>query len=258
MVESLLRHKIKDKDKLSRKAIEKGRDYYDTERDVCRIDGEFYHLFIAKIVNVLNGDSMPVIVVVGDPGAGKTYAISELARLLHEEVNLLQGDASIEKNVHFEPLKFLDKNLECERTFIAKPEANTSFNSKDFNELDNRKNGKAINLSRTFANILCYDAQYLWECDTSVRRKHTIRLVATGGEESYEFDVFRISRENDSMEQDEDKNYLGTWSPSEPPEKFKKNIDDTDEGWKKEELQKDVDEMKNKKKQQELDKKLTI
>lgn len=258
MTESLLKNKIKDIDKLSQRQVNEGQDYYDTERDVCRINGELYHLFIAKIVNVLNGDSMPVIVVVGDPGAGKTYAISELARILHEEINLLEGDASVEKNIHFEPLKFLDTNLENERTFIAKPEANTSFNSKDFNELDNRKNGKAINLSRTFENILCYDAQYLWECDTSVKRKHTIRLVATGGEESYEFDVFRIARENDNMKQEEDKEYLGTWSPSEPPEKFKKQIDDSDKSWKKEELAKDVEEMKNQKKQEELNKKLTI
>lgn len=253
--QKLLRSKIKDVDNLSREDLEDGANWYDVEEEICMIDGEEYHLCIAKLCNVLNSESMPVATFVGDPGTGKTMAMGKIAEILHDEINVLRGSAEPEKNLNYDPINFMESIKEYRRTAVAKPEANTSYNSKDFNETDNRKNGNAINLSRTFGNLLMYDAQYLWETDTSIKNKDNIRFVACGGDEDYWFDVFKIERDNDDEKKVVDKIYLGRWKPDLPSDEFQSHVESMDTEWKKEKLEKDIEEMKkerNKSEESEL------
>lgn len=229
----------------------------DTDRMVASIDGDEYPLFYAKILNIICDNEQPVIYFLGKPGSGKTYAAARLGYNLHHKIGFFNGDFTPEKNIHYDNLEFFRAvRYQGRKRVQIKEEVDTELNSLDYNQTENRKNGNVISTSRILASPLIYVGQYMNRGDKDIKDLHTIRLVPTGGSQTYAFKVYYIDRQEDNPREDYKKIYLHTWKPNKPPEEFCEYIDEKDEQYKLDKLESDIEEVEkkreNEKKQEEI------
>lgn len=220
-------------------------------RGKCVIDGEEWPLWYAIVVNKLVSGQMPVILILGDPGTGKTYAGARAAYDWHNNINLLKGEYEPSENIQYDPLNFIRQVRNSHRTCIHKPDANTSFNSLDYNDITNRQNENILDLSRRWRNPLIYDAQKMFRCDKAIRQGHTIRLVARS---NHTFDVYAVFREEDETGNKEVELFkLQTWKPKKPPQKVCDYIEKLDDDWKAEKVDEGIEKLEAKREQERLD-----
>ncbi len=225
-------------------------NYYDVDREICRIDGETYPMFFAKIINKMLDKEMPFILFVGKPGSGKTYAAAELGHILHHDIGFYRGDYTTKENIHYDNLSFLKSVRSSSWQVKHKPEINTTLHALDYQKKENREFEVMLNLARKFRNLITGDAQRLSRCDRAIRENHTFRFVATGGSDEYAFNVFYIDRKADSDYEEYNKEYLGTWRPDKPPADFCEYIEDKDDKWKRERLDEGIEEIEKKRQEE--------
>lgn len=217
----------------------------DFEKNVCYIDGEEYPLFYAKIINVICDDEQPVLLFLGKPGSGKSYAAAKLGYDMHHEIGYFNGDFTPENNIHFDNLEFFKAvRYGGRRKFQIKEEVDRELNSLDYNKLENRKNGNVIGTSRILGSPLCYIGQFLNRADKDIKDLHTLRFVPVGGSNTYKFKVWYIDRKEDDPRNDYEKKFIQVWSPDKPPEKFCNFLEEKDESWKLDALEEDIEEVK--------------
>lgn len=250
--------KIRDIDNIPQEKIEDGANYWNYHTQKCRINGEKYPMFVAKIINKLRADEMPFIIFIGKPGEGKTYAAATLGHILTEQIGFLKDGFKPETNIHYDNLPFLKSVSGSRQEVLHKPEINTTLHALDYNDEGNRQFEKMLNLSRIFGNLITGDAQKLYRCDRAIRENHTFRIVAAGGEDDYWFDVYYIDRKGDSETKNVDKKFIQRWKPDLPPEKFQKFIDEKDENWKEQALEDGIEKLEKKKEKKEQDSGFTL
>jgi len=73
------------------------------------IEGEFYHIFIHKVVEKLNEGLAPTIAIVGKQGLGKSMTAMRIGEILHHEVNAMAGDFNPESQLVYDVLPFLER-----------------------------------------------------------------------------------------------------------------------------------------------------
>lgn len=224
---------------------------YNSKAKTCQIDGETYPGVFGAIVNMWQGGQLPVILIVGDPGTGKTLAACQLGVELHNNIGLLDGSFSVEDHVHYDPLEFIKSARQARNEIQIKPDTNTSFNSLDYRSLSNRQNENLMDLSRRWRNPLVYDAQKLWRCDTTIREGHNIRLEAVGGVDTYSFKCYRVKRPAEKEKKGIEKIYMGTWQPSKPSREIIEYVDRKDDDWKDETIKNGVEEMEKRRREEE-------
>jgi len=216
----------------------------DLERNVCYIDGEEYPLFYAKVLNIICDEEQPVLYFLGKPGSGKSYAAAKLGYDLHDKLGF-NGEFTPEKNIHYDNLEFFEAvRYNGRRKVQVKEEVDKSLNSLDYNQLENRKNGNVISLSRILGVPLIYVGQFMNRGDKDIKDLHTLRFVPTGGSNSYAFEVYYIDRKEDDPRNEYEKKFLQVWKPSKPPEKFCNYLDEKDEQWKLDSLEEDIEEVR--------------
>lgn len=229
----------------------------DFENNKCYIDGDEYPLFYAKVINIICDNEQPVLYFLGKPGSGKSYAAAKLGYDLHHEVGYFNGSFTPEKNIHYDNLEFFKAvRYNGRKKVQVKEEVDRELNSLDYNQLENRKNGNVIGTSRILGCPLIYIGQYMNRGDKDIKDLHTLRFIPTGGSDTYAFKVFYIDRNEDDPRNDYEKKFLQVWRPDKPPKQFVKYLEEKDEDWKLDSLEKDIEEVEtereNKKKQEEI------
>lgn len=231
----------------------------DFQKNVCYIDGSEYPLFYAKVINVVCDQEQPVIYFLGKPGSGKSYAAAKLGYDLHHEVGYFNGAFTPEDNIHYDNLDFFKAVRYGGRGKVqVKEEVDTQLNSLDYNKIENRKNGNVISVSRTLGSPLIYVGQFMNRGDKDIKDLHTIRLVPTGGSNTYAFKVYYIDRNEDDPRNDYEKKFLQIWKPSKPPEEFCDYLESKDESWKLDKLEKDIEEVETKRKNEKEEEELAL
>lgn len=73
------------------------------------LQGDYYHIFIHKIVEKLNEGKDVSIIFCGEKGNGKTYGALRLIEIMHDDLNMFAEDFDPQEQVIYDPLDYLDQ-----------------------------------------------------------------------------------------------------------------------------------------------------
>ena len=225
---------------------------YLIEQGKCLIDGNEEPMFIGKIIKMMNEGTQPRILLLADPGMGKTWSSGRLGEKLHNELNVLEGDFKPEYQIKGDPLDWSQSIRDDRKKIFMMPDADSVYPSDEYHTEKNKNNRHLIYLSRRFSNILLYDAHEMARCSKSIRTNHNIRLVSIGNGDTYKFKVKYIDRKNDSQKEEIEEKDLGIWEPDKPSKETQQRIEELDEKEKTETVKESEDRMKIKRKKEEL------
>jgi len=196
--------------------------------DKCLIKGDEYPLVIGQIIKLIEKGDQPRICVLADPGHGKTYLLGRLSEILHDELDILNGEFNPGEQMTQDPQKFVHQTRTQRRKIFSVPDADAVFPSDKWHTPENQANRKVIYLTRRTGNLLAYDAHELSKCDKAIRTNHNIRLVSTGPADNHKFKADYITRKNDSMTEDIISKNKGLWKVDKPSAKTVNRIEKMD------------------------------
>lgn len=205
--------------------------------DKCIIEGEEYPLVIGQIIKLIEKGDQPRIVVLADPGHGKTYLLGRLSEILHDELDILNGSFDPQNQMMQNPTKFVNRTRTQRRKIFTVPDADAVFPSDKWHTPENQANRKVIYLTRRTGNLLAYDAHELSKCDKAIRTNHNIRLVSVGSADNYKFSAEYITRKNDSLTEDIISKNKGLWTVDKPSSETVKRIEQMDNSEKTKQLE---------------------
>ena len=225
---------------------------YLIEQGKCLIDGNEEPMFIGKIIKMMKEGTQPRILLLADPGMGKTWSSGRLGEKLHNELGILEGEFEPGQQITMDPVFFSEQVRRNRHKIYCVPDADAIYPSNEHHTEKNKNNRKLLYQSRVFSNILVYDAHELSGCDKGIRTNHNIRLVSIGNGDTYKFKVKYIDRKNDSQKEEIEEKDLGIWEPDKPSKKTQERIEELDEKEKTETVKESEDRMKIKRKKEEL------
>lgn len=199
------------------------------QKDKCLVDEEEQPLFIGKIVKMMSEGTQPRILILADPGHGKTWAAGRLSEKLHNELEILKGSFEPEKQLTMDPLEWSKSIRQNRKTLFHMPDVDAVLPSDEYHTPKNKNNRQLVYLSRRFSNPLSWDGHEMAKCPKAVRTNHNIRLVSVGNGDKYKFKVLRVLRENDSQTEEIETKLLGYWKPDKPEKKTRQRIEELDE-----------------------------
>lgn len=202
----------------------------------CLIDGDEYPLVVGKIIKMIREGEQPRILILADPGHGKTWCAGWLAELLYKQFDLFKGSFDVTENMQWNPLEYVKAARKHRNSIILHPDANTSFASDEYRSKGNRSNRDVIYLSRRFGNILVYDAHELAKCDKSIRTNHNIRIKSIGNADSYKWKAERVVRKNDTLKEETEVHNLGVFKSNMPSKSTRQHIEQQDSEQKRRKL----------------------
>jgi len=207
------------------------------DKDKCIIDGEEYPLVIGQIVKLISRGDQPRIAVLADPGHGKTFLLGRLGEILHDELDIMQGEFKPGEQMTQDPETWVNNcRTHAQRVEIV-PDADSVFPSDEYYTPKNKANRKVIYLTRLTGNVLAYDAHELAKTDKAIRTNHNIRLVSEGPADNYTFKAEYIQRENDSLQENIIKKSKGLWKVDKPSPETVARIEELDTSEKARELE---------------------
>jgi len=213
------------------------------DNDKCIIDGEKYPLVIGQIVKLIQKGEQPRICILADPGHGKTYTFGRIGEILHDELNLLDGEFKPDEQITQDPETFVRFAKNETNRIIICPDADGVFPSDEWYSPKNKANKKTVYLTRRTGNLLGYDSHELSKTDKAIRTNHNIRLVSVGGGDTYKFKAEYIQRSNDSLTTDIIKKGKGMWTVDKPQPKTVERIEELDSEEKQEQLAQALEDM---------------
>lgn len=222
------------------------------EQNKCLVGGEEQPLFIGKIIKMMQEGTQPRILVLADPGHGKTWACGKLGEKLHNELDLLNEDFNPEYQITMDPLHWSQSIRRSSKKIFFMPDVDAVLPSDEYHTAKNKNNRQLVYLSRRFSNIMAWDAHEMSKCPKAVRTNHNIRLVSVGNGSKYKFKVVRVLRENDSQTTEIETKPMGYWKPGKPSKETQKRIEQLDEKQKEEKIIESEDAMKMQRKKERL------
>lgn len=215
------------------------------DQDKCIIKDEKYPLVIGQIVKLIEKGEQPRIVILADPGHGKTYTFGRIGEILHDELDILKGEFKPSEQITQDPEQFVKFAKNERQRLIICPDADGVFPSDEWYSPKNKANKKAVYLTRRTGNLLGYDSHELGKTDKAIRTNHNIRLVSRGGGNSYTFKAEYIQRANDSLTTDIIKKGKGFWTVDKPSKKTVDRIEELDSSEKQEQLAEAIEDMQD-------------
>lgn len=207
------------------------------DNDKCLIDGEKYPLVIGQIVKLISRGDQPRIVVLADPGHGKTFLLGRLGEILHDELDIMKGEFKPVEQMTQDPETWVNHARTHTQRVQILPDADSVFPSDEYYTPKNKANRKVVYLTRLTGNLLAYDAHELAKTDKAIRTNHNIRLVSKGKADNYKFKAEYIQRENDSLKENIIKKSKGLWKVDKPTQETIKRIEELDTSEKNRELE---------------------
>lgn len=215
------------------------------DNDECIIKGDKYPLVIGQIVKLIGRGDQPRIVVLADPGHGKTFLLGQLAEILHEDLDIMSEAFNPQVQMTQDPATWVNNTRTHRQKVEIVPDADSVFPSDEYYTPKNKANRKVIYLTRLTGNVLCYDAHELAKCDKAIRTNHNIRLVSLGPADNYTFKAEYIQRENDSLTENIISKSKGLWEVDKPSSNTVKRIEELDNDEKARELEEAEQEIRN-------------
>lgn len=217
------------------------------DQDKCIIEGDQYPLVIGQIVKLISRGDQPRIVVLADPGHGKTFLLGRLGEILHDELDIMHGEFKPGEQMTQDPETWVNNTRTHTQRVEIVPDADSVFPSDEYYTPKNKANRKVVYLTRLTGNILAYDAHELSKTDKAIRTNHNIRLVSTGPADNYTFKAEYIQRENDSLQENIIKKSKGLWTVDKPSSKTVARIEELDNEEKARELEKAEEKIREEK-----------
>lgn len=220
-----------------------GEDQVDYDNQLITVGGEDFPLFYRPIINQVVSDGMPIVCLHGDTGSGKTETATRIGYDLHEQVSLCRGEFPPSKNINFHPLPYLNRVRTSTRQTLVMEESGVNLNSKDWNDITNRKNRRLMDVARILNHVLIYVSPNHSDLSKSIRKNCNLKIVATGGIDTYEFKVYRIkqNRKDESTEQEE--LFIQNWKPDRPPKALRDKVEKSSRERKLEIMDRDYQEL---------------
>lgn len=216
--------------------------------DKCLIDGEEHPQFVGKIIKMISEGEQPRILILADPGHGKTWCTAWIAEYFYNKFGMFSGEFNVEENMKWDPLEFVTSARKARKEIVCHPDANTSFASDEYRSKGNRSNRDIIYLSRRFGNMLIYDAHEMAKCDKTIRTNHNIRIKSIGNADSYTWKAQRVVRANDTMKEEIETMDLGFFKSEKPSQQSQKHIEKMDSQEKDKKLKNREEEWKKERK----------
>lgn len=197
----------------------------------------------------------PVVAFVGKEGTGKSMAALEMARILHEEINVLKGDFDPKENLCYEVVEFLEIVKDNSRQAIIFDEAGVNVSSKTWYEDMNRAINQTIQTMRYKSNVYIFVLPKLKDLDKSIRERIDLRIEmnkpGVADPTIYEYNFGKMDGDNRS----ERKQYfLETWTPDLPPDEHKDAYREKEIAFKEKNVEDWIDEIVRQKKEEEQEK----
>lgn len=216
------------------------------DNDKCIIEGDKYPLVIGQIVKLISNGDQPRIMILADPGHGKTFTLGRIAEILHNELDILSGDFKPGEQLTQDAADFVNKTRTERQRFFGVPDADSVFPSDEHYTPKNKANRDVIYLTRLTGNVLTYDAHELAKCDNSIRSNHNIRMVSVGGGDTYKFRSEYIKRQVDSLSTNILSDNKGVWEVDKPDAATVNRIEELDEEEKMAKLKEREEEIREK------------
>lgn len=153
------------------------------------INGEYFHIFIHKIVEKLNQGKDVNVVMCGEKGNGKSMGALRLAELIQNELNVMQGDFNPETNLIYDTLEYLeimkdielpaydarDDDINPNREIMIVDEAGVQLNKSDYHTEMNDAFSDMLDIQRKANCLVIYALPIAGDLD--VRIKNDIDFV---------------------------------------------------------------------------------
>lgn len=221
------------------------------EGNQVQINGHRVNVVFRKIVNDLVRGQMPVIVINGRTGSGKSVLAAYIMYMLHEKLNVCAGKATSYDsdgaddipNLCYEVVTYAERVLNTLRQCIILDEAGIQLNSKDYHDDMNRTNEEILETMRIKNHCLIYVSPKHSNLDKAIRDAVTIKIVATDDDE-YSFKVFIVEQNPESETADKETHYICQIRPPKPPNKVMAAYRDKEEPFKENNLENRINKMK--------------
>lgn len=224
--------------------------HYDNMR-INPIDGDYYHVWIHKVVEKLNSGKDVVIIFAGEKGNGKSYAMLRLAEILQEELNLFKGEFDVGRNFVYDPLNYLDimRNIDLpedpdadmnpNREIICIDEAGLQAHKKDYYDTMNDAISDMLDIQRKAGVCLMFGLPHAADLDSRIKQDvdFVVEMIDVGVGSVTGYGIqhgrlddkqrFYVDFNQQELLVNPNLNYQddwGAWSPDEPKdeEKLKK------------------------------------
>jgi len=224
------------------------------------IRGKHYHRLINGICNDVNKGYAPVVVISGQMGKGKSMAALELARILHNEIHLMQEELTpdnIQDHLFYNVVPFLKFVYNNKRKVAIIDEAGVNLNSKDFHDKFNRKVDKTIQTMRKNNNVYIFVTPRIMDLDKSIRNfiDYKIEAIGKGVLKPTKIKAKHAKLNSRGSNVNSYPIYKPYWKPDLPPNDLVKAYRDKEEDWKDDSLLEDIEELEEEERQKELEKK---
>jgi len=221
----------------------------------AKINGEKHSLLYAKIANQLRKGVQPRILILADPGYGKTYAAGRIAEKLHNELDFLDGKFKPQEQIITDPIELSKKVTNQTGKIFHVPDADSIFPSDEYHTPKNKTNRDLQYLSRRFNNILMYDAHEMSKVSKAIRTNHTTRLSPRYGPNDYYWHIEAIERDNTSKKEEHEELDMVNHKFKKPSKETRERIEEIDQKNKLSKIKEREKEMKQERKKEELKKK---
>jgi len=223
------------------------------DNDKCIINGDKYPLVIGQIIKLISNGDQPRICILADPGHGKTFTLGRIGEILHNELDILEGEFNPGEQLTQDPAGFVKKTRTERQKFYGVPDADSVFPSDEHYTPKNKANRDVIYLTRLTGNVLAYDGHELAKHDKAIRTNHNIRIVSVGNGDNYKFKAEYIKRQVDSLSTNILSDNKGVWKVEAPNTETQNRIEKLDEKEKMDKLKEREEEIREKSSSDSMD-----
>ena len=148
------------------------------------VNGQYYHIFIHKIIEKLNQGKDVNVVMCGAKGNGKSMGALKLVEILYNELNVFNGEFDAETNLIYDTLDYLDimrnielpeydsrdDNINPEREAIIIDESGVQLNKSDYNSEMNDAIADMLQVQRKANCLVIYCLPIAGDLDVRIKK----------------------------------------------------------------------------------------
>lgn len=164
--------------------FEKEYQAYDYNDNKNSIKGEYYHIFIHKIVEKMNEGKDVNVVMCGEKGNGKSMGALRLAEIIQDEIDMVEGDFNPKRNLIYDTLDYLeimkeielpayddrDDDINPNREVIIVDEAGVQLNKSDYHSEMNDAFSDMLDIQRKANCLVIYALPIAGDLDVRIKK----------------------------------------------------------------------------------------
>jgi len=160
------------------------------------IKGQYYHIFIHKIVEKLNQGKDVNVVFCGEKGNGKSMGMLRLGEIIQNELDIMDGDIDPQRNLIYDTLDYLeimkdiplpdyderDDDINPDREVIMVDEAGVQLNKSDYHTEMNDAFSDMLDIQRKANCLVMYALPVAGDLDVRIKQDidFVVEYIGTG------------------------------------------------------------------------------